>query len=767
MTNKGGELKKLGDHQTTKMVQSEDFNLIMAMAAEIGNAKTVALHVFVENELQLVSIYGSSEGVTSNDYLTLTAPVISSKKKVFVPDIQKEALLGELPLLDKGMPLASYAGFPILETENHVVGVLSLLAIKSNSLSDYQIKLLEKLAAQTFEIIVLKNKQYDLNKQNNVAEVSAKVLEMLNDVNGIAYWVYDIPTGMFSNSNKVYEIHEVPTDHVFDITNTLEFYHSDYHSLVLEARKNIVEKGIPFDYVALLITAKGNERWVRSIGTKLDHQIIGSFQDITDLKQRELKFEGIFNSTLSFVAFLNKEGVLLELNETALQASETHRKEVIGLTFWDLPIWNQGAQIQLEVQDSFKKALAGEQQVYEVDITIANGKKTTILFSLRPLFNEHNEVLFVIAEGRPIDKLVQTRDRYKAILEATSPGTWEWDIENEVVVFDELWVGMLGYTLEELSPISFKTWEVLVHPDDLPLANERLKLCFERIEEFYEVEIRMKHKNGDWMWIRSYGRVMEWTSAGKPGKMYGAHLDITQEKKEQQRVKKLLDLTQKQNERLKNFAHIVSHNLRSHSTSMSGLLNLIMHETPEIPDNELIKMLAKNSENLNQTVEDLTNVVKASMQDDLVKDVYVSDAIERNIQSLFSKIKIAEITITNHVDSTLTVKGIQSYIDSVFLNFISNAIKYRSTERTSYLKIYSETNSTHVIISFEDNGQGINLKKHGRKLFGMYKTFHKHEDSRGVGLFITKSQVESMGGYIEVNSTENRGTTFKVYLPFK
>lgn len=96
---------------------------------------------------------------------------------------------------------------------------------------------------------------------------------------------------------------------------------------------------------------------------------------------------------------------------------------------------------------------------------------------------------------------------------------------------------------------------------------------------------------------------------------------------------------------------------------------------------------------------------------------------------------------------------------------ITNAIKYRSEERSGYLKIHANVEESMISISFEDNGLGIDLKKHGDKLFGMYKTFHNHDDSRGVGLFITKNQIESMGGKIDVESEVNVGTTFIIALP--
>ena len=98
------------------------------------------------------------------------------------------------------------------------------------------------------------------------------------------------------------------------------------------------------------------------------------------------------------------------------------------------------------------------------------------------------------------------------------------------------------------------------------------------------------------------------------------------------------------------------------------------------------------------------------------------------------------------------------------LNFLTNGIKYRATERESYIKIKSEKLNHYIVLLIEDNGLGIDLKRHGNKLFGMYKTFHGNPDSRGIGLFITKNQVEALGGRIDVDSTVGIGTTFKIFF---
>ena len=98
------------------------------------------------------------------------------------------------------------------------------------------------------------------------------------------------------------------------------------------------------------------------------------------------------------------------------------------------------------------------------------------------------------------------------------------------------------------------------------------------------------------------------------------------------------------------------------------------------------------------------------------------------------------------------------------LNFLTNAIKYRSDDRLPVIKITSSVDNQFVILKIIDNGMGIDLEKYGKKLFHMYKTFHTNKDAIGLGLFITKNHIESMGGKVEVKSEEGLGSEFSVYL---
>lgn len=128
------------------------------------------------------------------------------------------------------------------------------------------------------------------------------------------------------------------------------------------------------------------------------------------------------------------------------------------------------------------------------------------------------------------EDLAKERLRLSYILEGTNVGTWEWNVQTGETVFNEHWANILGYTLDEISPVSIDTWIKFAHPDDLEISGELLQKNFSKELDFYECEARMKHKNGDWVWVLDRGKVATWTEDGKPLLMCGTHKDITEKK---------------------------------------------------------------------------------------------------------------------------------------------------------------------------------------------------------------------------------------------
>lgn len=245
----------------------------------------------------------------------------------------------------------------------------------------------------------------------------------------------------------------------------------------------------------------------------------------------------------------------------------------------------------------------------------------------------------------------------------------------------------------------------------------------------------------------------------------GIIANLKEVKKAEQDIQRLLNTTQNQNARLKNFAHIVSHNLRSHSGNMASLMDMVSDDLPELKSSPAFDMLKKASDNLNETISHLREVAVMNDQtEEQLTTISLSETLSRAIENVAGLANDARVAIHNMVGDHVHVLGNKAYLDSILLNLLTNAIKYRSPERESFVELQTQTADGFVALNFIDNGLGIDLKKNGAKLFGMYKTFHRNPEARGIGLFITKNQIEAMGGKIEVTSEVGVGSTFTVYF---
>jgi signal transduction histidine kinase len=177
----------------------------------------------------------------------------------------------------------------------------------------------------------------------------------------------------------------------------------------------------------------------------------------------------------------------------------------------------------------------------------------------------------------------------------------------------------------------------------------------------------------------------------------------------------------------------------------------------------MLEMLKTSAMNLNTTIEDLTNImiIKNNVNEELC-DVSLGDVYGK-VESVFTNTILES---KGFIETDFQVPYVQFspvYLESVLINLISNAVHYRSTKRTLLIKIRStidENGHTKLIVS--DNGEGIDMKRHKDKIFGLYQRFHEHTNGQGLGLFIIKSQISALSGKIEVESEVDKGTTFTI-----
>lgn len=273
-----------------------------------------------------------------------------------------------------------------------------------------------------------------------------------------------------------------------------------------------------------------------------------------------------------------------------------------------------------------------------------------------------------------------------------------------------------------------------------------------------------KDKNEYWVNLsmlpvsNSDGELSHWVSIQR---------DITEKKKQEVEKEQLIRELTQNNKDLQQFSYITSHNLRAPLSNLTGLLNLIDDIPIEDPElKEILDGFNKSTHLLNETINDLVKVIIIKDNPSIEKEeLMLKDIFEDVFSQLSFLIGLHKPIIKFDFDEVSFLNTNKSYLESILLNLLTNAIKYKSPTRKLKINITANQMDDCVVLIFKDNGIGIDLERNRDKIFGLYQRFHDYPDSKGLGLYLVKSQVETMGGTIGIESKVNIGTTFT--LTFK
>lgn len=295
--------------------------------------------------------------------------------------------------------------------------------------------------------------------------------------------------------------------------------------------------------------------------------------------------------------------------------------------------------------------------------------------------------------------------------------------------------------------------------------SEELKKLLKAIknEEECLIETITYTKNKEEYWVR-FSMIPIFNAEGAITHWISIQRDITDEKKlEIEKEHLIRELTQN-NKDLKQFSYITSHNLRAPLSNLIGLLNLI--EDIPIENEELEEILAgfnKSTHLLNETINDLVKVIIIKDNPSMQKEeVSLQEVFENVFSQLSFQIELHKPIIKLKFDRVPLLTTNKAYIESILLNLLTNSIKYKSENRKLKISITAEQIDNKAVLTFKDNGIGIDLERNRDKIFGLYQRFHNYPDSKGLGLYLVKSQVETMGGTIIIDSEVNKGTTFTI-----
>jgi signal transduction histidine kinase len=218
-----------------------------------------------------------------------------------------------------------------------------------------------------------------------------------------------------------------------------------------------------------------------------------------------------------------------------------------------------------------------------------------------------------------------------------------------------------------------------------------------------------------------------------------------------------------QKDQLEQYSYIVAHNLRAPLTQILGLVKLIQLSTSQTDKDEAMTRLVVSANDLGYVIKDLNTILEIKRQTKNLTEINLEETLQRTRAMLEEDIRNSQVEIQSELHVT-TIVSVAPYIESIFYNLISNSIKYRDAERKLIITIKSSMKDNLVCLSFSDNGLGIDLERFKDSIFGLYKRFHLHVEGKGLGLYLVRTQVETMGGKIEIESSPGQGTTFLIYL---
>lgn len=355
--------------------------------------------------------------------------------------------------------------------------------------------------------------------------------------------------------------------------------------------------------------------------------------------------------------------------------------------------------------------------------------------------------------------IISSQEKISSLLNDIDGIVWECEGDDFKSVFvSEKVKAILGYSTQEWMA-DYNFWQNRIHPDENEsIVKEFYKRCNK--DENFTQEYRIKAKDDSYVWVRDYVSVT--LKEDKVRSVRGIMVEITKFKEIQEDLSKSHEILFNQNKRLLNFSHIVSHNLRSHSSNILAISHLI--EKTSCPDEkeEYYLMIKDVADQLNHTLGNLNQLTVGNPENEINKSqLSLYQAIEEAINNQKQVISNIDAVVQNTVTNDVVISFNDAYFESIVYNLLSNALKFRNPNKRCEVIFRAERIKNAIILEIEDNGLGINLEGNKKdKLFNMHRVFHRTISSSGLGLFMVKNQMEAMGGTIDVETKVGIGTKF-------
>ncbi|HWR32058.1 MAG TPA: PAS domain S-box protein, partial [Chitinophagaceae bacterium] len=500
-------------------------------------------------------------------------------------------------------------------------------------------------------------------------------------------------------------------------------------------------------------------------------QFITIRSDITERKNTEQalmsahqKFQAIFDNTADGIYQSTIDGRFIMMNTSMSRIfGYDSPEEMISL------VTNIGDQIYADPEERKKMAgiimQQGHVEDFELQVVKKNREIIWVSANIRIVRDEKGEINYFegvledITEKKKAEvQLKNLSSRLQLALKATNVGIWDWDILNNTSIWDDEMFKMYDVDKNNCADIS-EEWERAIHPDDLPGVNDELQSAIKGEKEL-NAEFRVIWKDKSIHYLKGHALVQR-NENGKAVRMIGTNEDITQRKLAEEEILQL-------NRNLDQFANITAHDLQEPIRMVSGFLGLLEKKYDNVLDDQgksYVYRAKDGADRMTILIRDLLEYSRSGNKAAKKEPVNLNQVMELVNKDM--SIVMTDTGAALHVPPSLpTVTGTQSALYRLFLNLISNGIKFRKKDTAPEVWLTFKETPDHWEFTLQDNGIGVK-EEDQPKLFNAFQRLHRRDEypGTGLGLVTCKKIVEVHGGKIWMTSEYGKGTAFHFTLP--
>ncbi len=639
-------------------------------------------------------------------------------------------------------------------------------------------------------------------KQAEVAlQENERLLRESQTTAHIGNYVTDLRTGIWRISEEMYSILGIEKPYPHTLEGFLAFIHPDSMTDFLAYYNKVESEKLPFDYEYKIIRFNDKAvRWVHGLGIiEYDAQLnpvrrVGTIQDITVRKQAEealreskLLYQSLVDALPQNLYRIDRDGKLTFLNQKLLTEMGLALNDVLGKTAYDFYPPELARKYR---QDDQQVIETGQPlTLIEENKVMTTGQSRFVEVIKIPIYDANGAIsgiqgIFWDITARKLaeEALRESEERLRLSLHAAKQGLYDLNVQTGMAIVNTEYARMLGYDPDTFVETN-AAWIERLHPDDYEHTAKAYSDYINGLTSEYRVEFRQKTKDGQWKWILSLGKIVDYNAVGKPLRMLGTHTDITEHKHTEKALRQAKEAAETANLAKSKFLAAMSHELR---TPLNGILGFtqILKLDPQFPDIYLasIDTIERSGEHLLTLITDILDLAKIEAgKVELLIESFDLPAMLNGLMALIRVRATAKNLALIQTEATPLprfVLGDEKRLRQILLNLLGNAVKFTAQGqielRISTLDMTTADQRTDVSslnFCFEiiDTGVGLTVEEQQRLFQDFSQAGNAVSKAQGTGLGLTISQrlVQLMGGQIRLVSAPGRGSTFAFTVPLR